>query len=183
MGHRYSWRDTIKKAMRQKGVTQDDIALRLKTTRGSVGHKLAGRRETSLDELFDISEAVGLLPIEVINDYLAEVTSGRIQLGAPSPGEIRKDVWDNASSDSHVIVGNGSLDQMVFVPAVRGARLSAGGGEIIYDADEETNAVAFRIDWMQSKGLRPERCKVWRVRGDSMEPRYSAGDSLLIDLL
>lgn len=85
-------------------------------------------------------------------------------------------------SDGHVLVGSGSLSEMVFVPAVRGAHLSAGTGEYVYEADEEVNAVAFRQDWMASKGLRPERCKVWRVRGDSMEPRYSNGDSLLLDM-
>lgn len=86
-------------------------------------------------------------------------------------------------SEAHVLVGPpGSAVDMVFVNGVSGAHLSAGTGEVVYEVDEEENAVAFRMDWMQSKGLRPERCKVWRVRGESMEPRYSHGDSLLIDM-
>jgi phage repressor protein C with HTH and peptisase S24 domain len=83
----------------------------------------------------------------------------------------------------HVVVGRTpDSGAMLFVDRIVGASLSAGSGEVIWDFDQEEKSHAFRRDWMVKKGLRAERCKVWAVRGESMEPRYSAGDALLIDM-
>lgn len=71
---------------------------------------------------------------------------------------------------------------LVYVDKVTGAHLAAGSGEVVYDFDNVEKSHSFRVDWMQEKRLRPERCKVWSVRGDSMEPRYSSGDVVLIDM-
>jgi phage repressor protein C with HTH and peptisase S24 domain len=71
---------------------------------------------------------------------------------------------------------------MAYVDRVTGAQLAAGDGEIVWDFDMVERSHSFRTDWMQAKGLRPERCKVWSVRGDSMEPRYCSGDVVLIDM-
>lgn len=69
-----------------------------------------------------------------------------------------------------------------YVSRVKGAALKAGTGEVLWDFDEIDKSHSFRLDWMQRKGLRADRCKVWTVRGDSMEPRYYSGDIVLIDM-
>ncbi len=126
-----------------------------------------------------MSEILTLNFDKLVSEMLQEANED----GAPREGRPAYDLHLVNEDGKHVFVGSpAAVGEMVYVPAVLGAHLSAGAGEVIYDADEEVNAVAFRLDWMQMKGLRPERCKVWRVRGDSMEPRYSNGDSLLIDM-
>jgi phage repressor protein C with HTH and peptisase S24 domain len=82
-----------------------------------------------------------------------------------------------------VRVGQGDHDSpLVYVTKVTGAHLSAGSGEVLWDMDELQNSHAFQADYMREKGLRPERCKIWTVRGDSMEPRYRSGGVVLIDM-
>ena len=71
---------------------------------------------------------------------------------------------------------------LVWVNKINGARLSAGSGEVIYDVEEQQNSHGFRADYMQRRGLKAQRCKLWTVKGDSMEPRYSSGDVVLIDM-
>lgn len=57
---------------------------------------------------------------------------------------------------------------------------AAGGGA---EAAEESvvGALAFRRDWLESRGLDPTRCIVIGVRGASMEPTLPDGSRILID--
>lgn len=50
----------IRKVLEEKGLTQADLARRLETTPANVSRKLAGRREITLDELFDYAQALGV---------------------------------------------------------------------------------------------------------------------------
>ena len=58
--------------------------------------------------------------------------------------------------------------------------VAAGGGA---EAAEEraVGALAFRRDWLESRGLDPTRCVVIGVRGASMEPTLPDGARILID--
>lgn len=71
---------------------------------------------------------------------------------------------------------------LVWVNKIEGARLSAGNGEVIYDLEERQNSHGFREEYMQRRGLKATQCKLWTVKGDSMEPRYSSGDVVLLDM-
>jgi phage repressor protein C with HTH and peptisase S24 domain len=73
-------------------------------------------------------------------------------------------------------------DALTYVDKVCGASLSAGNGEVFWDHEQIDKSHAFRLDWMQKKGLRAERCKVWTVRGDSMDPKYPHGSWVLINM-
>lgn len=73
-------------------------------------------------------------------------------------------------------------DSLLFIDKVVGARLSAGAGEVLWDFEQIDKAHAFRMDWMQAKRLRPDRCKVWTVSGDSMDPKYPHGSWVLINM-
>lgn len=69
-----------------------------------------------------------------------------------------------------------------FVDRVIDAHLSAGNGEVIWDFDIVSGSRAFERSWMQKEGLRADRCKLWNVRGDSMWPEFSDGDSVLVNM-
>lgn len=84
------------------------------------------------------------------------------------------------SDGTHVIVGSGG-SALVYVSRIVDAHLSAGSGELIYDFDEVPLSRAYDAEWMRSQGLKPDRCKVWPVRGDSMLPTIPAGSHVLID--
>lgn len=68
--------------------------------------------------------------------------------------------------------------QLTMVPMVE-ARLSAGGGSFETGENAERR-YAFRSDWISAKG-QPSQMVLMRVAGDSMEPRISNNDVVLID--
>jgi len=72
--------------------------------------------------------------------------------------------------------------EMAYVDKVIGGNLSAGMGQVLWDFEQVDRSHAFRLDWMQSKGLNADRCKVWTVRGDSMDPKYPHGSWVLINM-
>ena len=65
---------------------------------------------------------------------------------------------------------------------VRGAALAGGGGAYAWEFEEVDNSHAFRREWLDERGLRPHRCKLWSVTGDSMAPWACDGDVVMINL-
>lgn len=82
-----------------------------------------------------------------------------------------------------VVSYEGDNPDVVEIPRVK-LRLSAGitGFSTEVDESERGSALSFRKDWLQKHNLDPERLLVVGVRGDSMEPTMSDGDSALINL-
>lgn len=72
-------------------------------------------------------------------------------------------------------------EPLVYVDKVAGAQLSAGNGHIAWDFERIDKSHAFRLSWMQKKGLRADKCKVWTVSGESMWPYYPHGSWVLIN--
>lgn len=68
--------------------------------------------------------------------------------------------------------------RLAMVPMVE-ARLSAGTGSFVTGGEEERR-YAFRVDFLTRKGS-PSHMVLMRVDGDSMEPRISNNDVVLID--
>ncbi len=68
--------------------------------------------------------------------------------------------------------------RLAMVPMVE-ARLSAGTGSFVTGGEEERR-YAFRVDFLTRKG-NPSSMVLMRVDGDSMEPRISNNDVVLID--
>lgn len=65
---------------------------------------------------------------------------------------------------------------------VRGAALAGGGGAYAWEFEEVDHSHAFRREWLEEKGLRPHRCKLWGVTGDSMAPWACDGDVVMINM-
>lgn len=72
--------------------------------------------------------------------------------------------------------------QFLYVDRVSGPHLSAGTGEVVWDFEEIEHSHAFRRDWMQKNGYKPERCKLYEVRGESMAPTLNSGDMVMINM-
>tara|TARA_Y100000310_G_C20235277_1_gene602130 strand:- start:30 stop:227 length:198 start_codon:yes stop_codon:yes gene_type:complete len=60
-----TWIDRARDVMFERGITQQDIADMLGVTRGAVGHWLCGRREPTLSQFIELSDA-----LEVSAGYL-----------------------------------------------------------------------------------------------------------------
>ncbi len=71
-----------------------------------------------------------------------------------------------------------SLD---FLPIPRfSVDASAGGGALV-DKETQTGFYAFNRRWLDRRQLDPGSLAVIAVRGDSMEPKLSDGDLILVD--
>ena len=87
---------------------------------------------------------------------------------------------------SHEVVGwesEGDLpqDQFVFIPRLE-VELSAGNGNMVWEVTEKGEPQAFRLEWLQKKGLRSKDLRCLYAQGDSMEPYIQDGDAILVDL-
>jgi phage repressor protein C with HTH and peptisase S24 domain len=57
---------------------------------------------------------------------------------------------------------------------------AAGAGSQV-NSELQTSEMAFRRDWLSSKGLQADKCALIKARGDSMEQTIYDGDLLLVD--
>lgn len=60
--------------------------------------------------------------------------------------------------------------------------LSGGPGNYVPDFVETKFQMAYRLEWFQKKGAKPDRCKLFQVEGHSMEGLLWHGDLALVDL-
>jgi len=91
-----NWIDRAKGAMRDKGITQQDLVTVLKVgTRGAVGHYFTGRSEPSLDQFESLAKHLGV--------SLAWLISGQEQTSVPIDADLLTDciqVADHSSLDA-----------------------------------------------------------------------------------
>ena len=70
-------------------------------------------------------------------------------------------------------------------PAIRRVKLKASAGvsgySVDYDKDDDGPPIVFRADWYKMKGFDPEKLLAMRVTGQSMRPKYSEGDVIVIN--
>ena len=72
------------------------------------------------------------------------------------------------------------LDDYSFIP-MYDVEVSAGNGAAAYGVTEPARHLAFRKDWLKSRGLYAKDLNCVIARGDSMEPTISSKDTLLVD--
>lgn len=80
-------------------------------------------------------------------------------------------------------VGSSTKDsepRLIFINRYQGARIGVGKGVDSVE-DGPVDQVAFRDDWLRSKGWHPKSLVAAPADGRSMEPRIQHGDLLLID--
>ncbi len=85
------------------------------------------------------------------------------------------------SSVSKNTVSDTNTDAPDFIPIQRfSVEASAGEGALV-DEENQTGSYAFNRHWLARRQLDPASLAVIAVRGDSMEPKLSDGDLILVD--
>lgn len=121
--------------------------------------------------------------MEVSRSYLASIETGRKE---PSFSFVSS-LIGAFGVEPNWFFGVGSSDPdeaetvSQFVPIPRyTVSASAGPGAIAGDY-LDVSAYAFRLEWLKRRHLDHKKLAVIEVRGDSMEPKLSAGDLILLD--
>lgn len=158
--------------------------------------KLQEVRRRKLRELYeDIGKSELARRMGISPDFLYQMAKGKDQSArtindgyarlAEKAGR-KDDGWLDLDDDAPPIVRdqNASYDirpELVYVEAIKDATLSAGSGDVVVEHERVEESHAFRSDYMHRRHLNAKKCTVWKVRGDSMVPRYNDGDVVLID--
>lgn len=166
-------KDRLKKALKDAGINQSELALKVGISRASVSGWFTGETKTiEGSNLTKAAEALGVDP-----HWLAT--------GESRAGEAR------AAYGIAPILAWEHPDELpegdyVMIPRFE-VQLSAGKG------DEQRNLfhmqielitsepLAFRADWIRKRQLKPGKLASMRVAGDSMENRLHDGDAVVID--
>lgn len=56
------------------------------------------------------------------------------------------------------------------------------GSQAAYEIVEESDPAIFKLSWFRAERIKPEKCKRFRVKGDSMETTLFDGDSVLVNM-
>lgn len=89
---------------------------------------------------------------------------------------------DGLEPAGEVVHADPEREDQVFVGRVKGARFAAGNGELVFEAEEIDNSHSFRREYMERRGLNPNRCKLFTVKGESMLPTLTDGALVLVNL-
>lgn len=127
-----------------------------------------------------IAEALGLA-----HRYLQSGEGPRLREDAGDASRQRPETGDGdpAKLTDYVVVPGGrapAADDVVLVEHLP-ARGSCGGGAINGHEDEPRMPLAFKKDWLQAKGVRPEDAFIIDGDGGSMEPFICHGDVVLFN--
>ncbi len=91
------------------------------------------------------------------------------------------EITAKAASDEIVVDTPSAKQALDFVPITRlSVEASAGPGALV-DEETQTGFYAFNRRWLDRRQLDPGSLAVIAVRGDSMEPKLSDGDLILVD--
>lgn len=83
----------------------------------------------------------------------------------------------NAQNTGHIDVS----EEFGLIPVRDDIEVSAGDGSEVGNEEKPKYCLAFRNDWLKSRGLKAKDLYVVFARGDSMEPTLSDKDSLLVN--
>lgn len=150
------------------------------------------RKLLGLDQ-HQLGERVGVSRVSVIkweSDDAMEIKGGNLHKLAAVIGRSAHWILFGDLGDKTEVNGGPSpsynagapAQDYLYVNRVRGPHLSAGTGEVVWDYEEVEQSHAFRRDWMQRRGLNPAKCKLYEVKGDSMSPTLSTGDTVMINM-
>lgn len=149
---------TISKRIRDRrhhlGLTQQQVADTFGINKASVAEWESGRTQPTSERLVKLADV-----LQTSVDFLLQGESG-----------------------SDIAAESSSGDAYVAIRHVR-FKLAAGVGgfEIHYD-NSDGGPLYFRRDWMQRRGLKPEKLIALKVHGSSMEPGLFEGDTVVVNL-
>lgn len=135
-------------------LTQQQVADAFGINKASVAEWESGRTHPSSERLAKLAEV-----LQTTVDFLLS-------------GESATDVApDSSSGDAYVPIRHVRF------------RLAAGVGgyEVQFD-NSDGGPLYFRRDWMQRRGLRPDKLIALKVHGSSMEPGLFEGDTVVVNL-
>lgn len=151
-----------------KGVTQSELARRVRVTRSAVAHWLSGAvTELKGENLISVAGALGVNPAWLSQGIEPKVgASAQIREGNVT-------VWDKPTDlpegEDRVWVDRWDY------------RVSAGNGGVQWEVREKA-ALPFNVGFFQALGSKPANCKLVMVRGDSMEPFLFNRDMVMVDV-
>ncbi len=109
---------------------------------------------------------------------------------ASSPNAVQLSALSQAGVDvNYIITGNKVLssigdlpdgfDGFSLIPVHEDVVISAGHGSVVCAGNDPSNYMAFRNDWIRSRGFSVKDLKVFITRGDSMEPTIADKEPIL----
>ena len=133
-----------------------------------------GMSQRELARLADVSQA-SLSYIEKKNPERSEFLP-RI---AAALGVSPEDIIKRSNQEETVIVGDTNPNvQFVYIPEYDIA-FSAGNGRYVEEVVPDSTPKAYTLSYFQNRRVNPDKCKRYKVSGDSMEPLLYDGDSVL----
>ncbi len=157
-----------------KGLSQADAATKYGLTLTSYKKYEAGTVEPGASALTNIAQA-GINPYWLLTgkgDMWIESLDIREQVPGYKPIFHKHEITQLEESTA-------LSDDFVLIPMYR-MESSGENGSAMYE-EVEAGQLAFRKDWIKSKGLQKEKLATLKARGDSMETTLHDGDLLLID--
>ena len=157
-----------------------DRAAQICTALGLQIHIGRPREEEIPPKVDQVRSAVALESVRS-SDPLARKRLQDLETGAKALNQLVLDAGGQPFPGSpHVTPGEVRDDPGIRWVEVRPLAAAAGGGALVEDEEVE-GYLAFRRDWLASRGLDPTQCVVIDVMGDSMEPTLPEGSSILVD--
>lgn len=143
---------------------------------------ISGQAEPKISKIVAIAKAVG-----VSIDWLATGEGEMLATSKdgiqPEPNQPGVDSVGNADagqvSSDRIGIKPEEIDEFALIP-MYDIEASAGHGAVVGE-ELQISQLAFRKDWLKSKGLQQNKLATLKARGDSMEPTLHDGDLLLVD--
>lgn len=145
-------KERIRSKLDELGMNQADLANRVGVSKATITFWLRGDHGLKADNLMKLAAALGCSPTWL---QTGKGPEGKTKDGSPSTADY------------------------VLIPHYD-AKAACGDG-YLNDHVEINGGLAFRRDWIQSLGCKPEDLYVIYAQGESMEPYIFEGDIVLID--
>lgn len=164
------WKTRAKARMADLNLIQDDLKEALGvSTRGAVGHYLAGRREPSTQQMQALAEKLRMTIGELLGEAtpVASPASNRVLI----PGYEIEAVEDDEGFDPGTEVWVDGYD----------VEVSGGNGHPIPEYLPTQYRQRYTLKWLQKTGAKAKDLIIMGVRGHSMERTLFDGDKAVVD--
>ena len=142
-------------------------------TQGSVNQYLKGKIPLNLPALLKFAHALEVQPHDI-----SPTLAGMMDI---APGVSSSPKNRATGSFKKVVEFNPDDEGLVLVRKVK-LRLSAGiTGYAADESVDDGQPLAYRSEWFRKRGYSPDELIAINIKGDSMEPSLSSGDTVVIN--